>query len=193
MRTKNISLKAFFISVFTLFLVGSGCSVHSEKWKEEVQLSDGRVIVVERETLRERGGDELVLNRSGSKPKEHRVRFPNPDAPGTFIEWKSTKRSPSTWPEVPLILDFVDGQFIVMTSVFPPRGCEMYSKYIYRNGTWTEEALPEKFEQRKTNLLIRDGIDMPKFVSLQEKTTSNAKPGYDKSLRQVGPNRQICE
>lgn len=28
----------------------------TEKWKEEVQLSDGRVIVVERETLRERGG-----------------------------------------------------------------------------------------------------------------------------------------
>jgi hypothetical protein len=36
----------------------SVCSSGSEKWKEEVQLSDGRIIVVERETIRERGGDE---------------------------------------------------------------------------------------------------------------------------------------
>ena len=30
----------------------------NKKWKEEVQLSDGRVIVVERELLTESGGDK---------------------------------------------------------------------------------------------------------------------------------------
>ena len=45
----------------------------SNKWKEEVQLSDGRIITVERELLSEAGGDEWASNRSGSKPKEYRI------------------------------------------------------------------------------------------------------------------------
>jgi len=48
------------------FLFGS---TRTEKWKEEVQLSDGPVIVVERETVMERGGDEWAINRSGTKPE----------------------------------------------------------------------------------------------------------------------------
>jgi len=60
-----------------LFMLGvtmNACS-SSENWKEEVQLSDGRIIVVERERLGESGGDEWASNRSGSKPKEYRIRF----------------------------------------------------------------------------------------------------------------------
>lgn len=48
----------------------TACGAGSEKWKEEVQLSDGKVIVVERELITEGGGDEWANNRSLSKPKE---------------------------------------------------------------------------------------------------------------------------
>ncbi len=77
----------------------------TEKWKEEVLLNNGRVIVVERETLREGGGGEWASNRSGTKPKEYRIRFAHPDGSGNMIEWRSTKKSPRTYPEFPLILD----------------------------------------------------------------------------------------
>lgn len=164
----------------------------TEKWKEEVQLSEGRVIVIERETLHERGGGEIVSNRSGTKPKERRIRFAHPDGSGKMVEWRSTKKSPATWPEKPLILDVESGYPIVFTSVGIKTACECYSKYVYRDGIWIEEALPETFEKRTTNLFIRDGVDMPKFVDLETKRKGNAEIGYSRSLRQVGPARQVC-
>lgn len=164
----------------------------SEKWKEEVQLSDGRIIVIQRETIREGGGDEIVANRSGTKPKETRIRFTLPDGAGKEIEWKSTKISPATWPEKPLILDLEAGQPVVYASVYVRDGCENYLKYFYKDNRWNEETLPAIFPERKTNLLIRDGVDMPRFVDLEDKHKGNAEVGYPKSLRKVGPNREVC-
>jgi hypothetical protein len=170
----------------------NACGSGSEKWKEEVQLSDGRVIVVERETIHERGGDEWAFNRSGSKPKEHRIRFAAPDESGQVIEWRSTKKSPQTWPEISLVLAIEAGHATIYSLLAISPGCEIYLKYVYRNGAWVEEALPEKFEQRTTNLFIRDGVDMPKFVNLEAKRIGNAETGYRPSLLRVGPTRQIC-
>lgn len=163
----------------------------SEKWKEKVQLSDGRIIVIERETLHERGGDELVSNRSGTKPKERRMHFVHPDGSGKIVEWRSSKVY-RTWPEKPLILDVDSGHPIIFTSVGIKTACEVYSKYVYRDGVWSEEALPETFEKRTTNLFIRDGVDMTKFVDLETKRKGNAEIGYSRSLRHVGPARQVC-
>ena len=169
----------------------TACS-SSENWKEEVRLSDDRTIVVERETLFEQGGGELVSNRSGTKLKEYRIRFANPGEAGKMIEWRSTKKDPATWPEKPLILDIEAAQPIVFSLIAISNACEDYLKYVYRNGAWIEEALPEKFEQRATNLFIRAGSDMPKFVNLETKRKGNAKIGYRPTLKQVGPTRQVC-
>ncbi|NOU01129.1 MAG: hypothetical protein HOO95_06100 [Gallionella sp.] len=68
----------------------SACS-GDQKWKEEVQLSDGRIIVVERELLTEAGGDEWAFNHSGTKPKEYLIRFEYPNGTGKMIEWHSIK------------------------------------------------------------------------------------------------------
>jgi hypothetical protein len=163
----------------------------TEKWKEEVQLGDGRVIVVERETLHERGGGEIVSNRSGTKPKERRIRFAHPDGSGKIVEWRSTK-SYRTWMEKPLFFDLESGYPVVYASVGIRTLCEMYSKYIYRDGIWHEEMLSETFEKRTTNLFIRDGVNMPKFVDLEKKRKENIGINYSRSLRQVGPTRQIC-
>ncbi len=193
-KRKNLLL------LFSILVLGaasmnlSGCMRFggTEKWKEEVQLSDGRVIVVERETIREGGGDEIVANPSGTKPKEYRIRFADPGGSGQQIEWRSTKKDEQTWPEIPLILDIEDGKSVVYTILPINSVCEIYLKYVYQNGSWIEEELPDEFESRKTNLYLRDGIDMPKFVNLETKKKENEDLGYRPSIRQVGPKRKVC-
>ena len=184
-------------SFFSILLIGVafnilGCD-GSEKWKEEVQLSDGQIIVVERETLHEGGGGEIISNRSGTKPKERIIRFVYPNGSGKMIEWRSTKVDERMWPEKPLILDMESGQPIVYAIEFIRAHCGAYSKYFYRKGIWFEETLPESFKEHTTNLFIRDGVDMPKFVDLKLKHEGNAEIGYPEYLRKVGPKREICE
>lgn len=165
----------------------------SEKWKEEVQLSDGRVIVVEREQLNESGGDEWALNRGGGKPKEYRIRFENQDEVGKMIEWRSVKKSPRTWPEVPLVLDFFSGQQpTVFSLVAISAGCEVYSKYVYHHGTWREELLPDQFEPHATNLFYGNRKNMPSFLDLTEKAKRQSDSGYRRALETVGPNLKVC-
>lgn len=164
----------------------------TESWKEEVQLSDGRVIVVERETLRERGGDEWASNRSGSKPKEYRIRFSHPDGLGRVVDWRSTKKSPQTWPEIPLVFDVESGKPTVFSLLAISPGCEIYSKYVYQNGAWTEESLSEQFEKRPTNLLFGNGKNIPSLLVLEDKRNRNSGLGYRPALKHVGPNRKVC-
>lgn len=160
-------------------------------WKEEVQLSDKRIIVVEREMPTARGGDEWAINRSGSRPKEYRIRFEYPAGSGKMIEWVSIKKSPQTWPEVPLIFDIKAAQPMVFSLVAISSGCEVYSKYVYRNGVWIEETLPEKLEQQTTNLLFGSQRDLPSLLNLEEKHKRNGEI-YRKALKQVGPARKVC-
>lgn len=185
-------LLSFLIAAMLITSINACGFLASASWKEEVKLSDGRVIVVKRRIIREGGGGELASNPTLSKPKEYRISFANPDGSGNQIEWRSTKKSPRKYPEIPLILDLESGQPVIFSSVYINIGCEIYSKYIYRNGAWIEEALPEQFEMRPANLFIKLGTDMPRFVNLETKRKGNAEIGYRQSLRQVGPTRKVC-
>lgn len=194
MRTHQLWLKQITKLGF-LLMMGvsmSACGFGSEKWKEEVQLGDGRVIVVEREMLTEAGGDEWAINRSGIKPKVYRIRFEHPGDAGKMVEWRSTKKSPHTWPELPLILDMESGQPVVFSIVAISSGCEIYSKYVYQNGAWAEETLSEKFEKQLTNLFLKVGMGMPSFVNIETKRKINSSVDYTRSLKQVGPKLKVC-
>jgi len=164
----------------------------SAKWKEEVQLSDGRIIVIEREQINESGGDEWASNRSGTKPKEYRIRLEYPSGSGKMIEWRSIKKSPRTWPETPLVFDVKSEQPIIFSLVAIDAACEVYSKYVYKNGAWIEEPLPEQFEQRGTNLFFGSRRDMPSFLNLGEKSERNSGSGYRQALKQIGPKLMVC-
>ena len=153
----------------------SACGAGTEKWKEEVQLSDGKVIIIDRETIREMGGDEWASNSSGTKPKEYHIRFEYPEGSGKIIEWRSIKKSPQTWPELPLVLDVESGLPILYSDVGDRYGCHVYSKYIYKNGTWIEEPLPPKFEERATNLLILSNRDKLPLIDLGTKRKKKCK------------------
>ncbi len=161
-----------------------------QKWKEEVQLSDGRIIVVERELLTEAGGDEWAVNRSGSKPKEYRIRFEYPAGSGKMVEWRSIKIDVQTWPELPLVLDMESGQPVVFSSGYVS-GCQMYFKYIWRNSTWVEEPLPPQFEKRATNLVIFESRTKQRFFDLKTKNKNNSDVTLQ-DYKQVGPKHPYC-
>lgn len=179
-----------FLFVLMLGMTMNACS-SSEKWKEEVQLSDGRVVVVDREMTREVGGDEWASNRGGVKPKEYRIRLAYPVGSEKMIEWHSTKKDDGMWPEVPLVFDIKSEQPIIFSLVAISICCEIYSKYVYHNGKWIEEPLPEQFEQHTTNLLFGSQRNLPAFVNLEEKRKRNSDAGYRKALKQIGPNRKV--
>lgn len=187
-------MKHWLLAISLMILGGSmsACGAGSAKWREEVQLSDGRIIVVEREMITEGGGDEWASNRGGSKPKEYRIRFANPDGSGKVVEWRSTKMDSATWPEKPLVLDIANTFPVVFSSVSSEGGGHIYSKYVYQNNAWLEKQLPEAFPQRATNLLVfkigylKDG----ELVTLKTKheIDSDDMRG-NRGFAQVGPTR----
>ena len=191
-------LKAFKTIGLALILGMSltGCS-GNEKWKEEVQLSDGKVIVVDRELLMANGGDELAVdNRSNFSPKEYHIQLSDPNGSSKTIKWHSIKKDRSTFPERPLILDILSGQVTIYTSLAVGAGCQMYSKYSYKNGAWVEQKLPPKFEQRATNLFVFRGDGTQQFIDLKTKQEIVSKHfSADRSDRfdQVGPEHPNCK
>lgn len=164
----------------------------SEKWKEEVLLSNGQIIVIEREQINEGGGDEWAFNRSGTKPKEYLIRFEYPMGSGKKVEWRSSKMDSFRWPELPLVFEVESGQLTVFTLVAISNACEIYSKYAYRNGAWVEVVLSDQFDPRPTNLFFGNRKDMPSLLNLSEKGKRNSGSGYRRALKQVGPNKKVC-
>jgi hypothetical protein len=198
MSKGNWLLKAFKTIGLGLVLGISvtACGAGSEKWKEEVKLSDGRVIVIERELILESGGDEWAANRNGSKPKEYRIQFADPNDATKKIEWHSTKKSPQTWPEIPLVLDWINGEWLVFSSVAKVGGCLVYNKYLYEGGAWVEEKLPPTFEKRASNLLVVRQKTIEDFVDLKTKQriisthfSADRSDRYD----HVGPTHPNCK
>ena len=170
----------------------TACGAGSIKWKEEVQLSDGKIIIVERETIYERGGDEWASNRGGSKANEERIQFADPNDSKKLIEWQSVKKDRKNYPEIPIVFDTKSFQPNVFTALTTSTTCVVYSKYVYKNGAWVEEQLPEQFEQHPTNLLFASQEDLPTLLNLAEKNRRNNEVGHSKVFKQAGPNLKIC-
>jgi hypothetical protein len=86
----------------------------------------------------------------------------------------------------------VSGKPVVYSIVAISKGCEMYSKYVYLDGRWTEESLTEQFAQRSTNLLFGSHKELPAFVNLGEKHSRNGTGLYRNALTQIGPKIKVC-
>ncbi len=188
---KTYNLLKIFKTLGLALILAVSLSACSDSWKEEVQLSDGKVIVVEREVLYESGGGEWASNISGMKPKEDRIRFEYPEGTGKIIEWRTMKVDNGRWPETPLVLDIKAGQPFVFSLFSTSNCCEVYSKYVYKNGIWVEELLPELFEEHKSNLLFASIKNLPEVLKLAEKNKRNDKIGHRQALYQAGPNRNV--
>lgn len=168
----------------------SGCS-KTVTWKEEVQLSDGRIIAIERETFTAQGGGNL--SGPGYHPDKRYLRVEYPLGSGRRVEWMSTKRSSEYFiPEKPLVLDIEGDALVIYSIVALEAGCRAYSKYTYRDGHWSEKTLPEEFPEHLTNLMLRDAVEMPAFVSVEDTRRNNQDIGYSQLLKKVGPHRITC-
>jgi hypothetical protein len=188
---KKRFLAALSALLAALAITGCGKTV---TWKEDVQLSDGRVIVIERATERVGGGDDLAHGGSGSRPATEIIRLTDPIGSGRqVVEWRSTKTDSHLWPEVPLVLDVENGNLFVIAGVTSSDSCITYSKYVFNSGALREELLPERFEKRRPNLLIMNGPSMPKSVDLATKNRENDDIRYPKGYREIGPRRTWCE
>jgi hypothetical protein len=180
-------------ALLLVFILISACS-KTVGWKEEVQLSNGQMIVIERETKHRPGGAEWARG-SGWKPEQYIIRFQYPPDSGRLIEWRSTKISPATYPEFPLLLDIEpkkDAPFLVSIN-WPKDGCYEYVRYVAREGSWVEDPLPTEFEPRAANLYLpAAGIDLPRKVTLALKRTENADIRYRQRMKQIGPKQTAC-
>ncbi len=177
----------------TLFvcLLLAGCEKHV-KWQEEVKLSTGEIIVIDRD-VKHAGGGAAWPQGQGSIPREHLIRFRYPAQTGPLIEWRSTKLSPATYAELPLVLDVGANNTWIIFTHFWEKGCRVYVKYLFQNGAWNEIPLSEDIETHSTNLfLAAGGVRRDGLISLAEKAKENSSPGYTPDYKQVGPKRKTC-
>lgn len=167
----------------------AGCEKHVT-WQEEVKLNTGETIIIDRE-VKHAGGGAAWPRGQGSIPRGHIIRFRYPPKIGPVIEWRSTKLSPSTYAELPLVLDIgADKTWFIFTNIPFSSVSSQYVKYQFQNGAWTETSMAEDIETHPTNLfLAAEGVGIEGLISLAEKAKDNSSIGYTPDLKQVGPKR----
>jgi hypothetical protein len=167
-------------------------------WTEEIKLSTGQTVVIERETRHLPGGGEIFRN-SGWRPELYIIRFKHnyPSRQNLEIEWRTTKWDAERVmdPEMPLVLDIdpAKGAPYIITYHGMKGACFEYMRYVFRDGGWYEYPLPTEFEPFPANLfLAAAGLDLPKEVTLELKHKVNADISYRQRLKQIGPKQTDC-
>lgn len=162
------------------------------KWKEEVKLHDGRVIVVER--WGKRGGRA----EPGQPPMQswEEIRTKNPDT-GEEIVWQEDAASG------PYVLDFVNGTPYLAVSVDLLPSCRKYKFpkinfvfFKYEEKTWKRITLEQFPKYLDTNLLLGDwkaeklGM-LDELMNLEKKETYYRRHRYSEtSMRKLLVNTQ---
>lgn len=148
-----------------------GCNRMSESWKEEVRLSDGRLIVVKR-TAKGSITRDIAMRATGWKPTELTLRLPQADGAATPPVWRSVL--------VPLVMDYDPASStwsVVATHMFCSTWYEMgrpashYVQYISVGGeAWRVVPLQSGWAGRRANLLteIRPAGE-PRMVREEDK------------------------
>jgi hypothetical protein len=184
--------------VFGALIVSVTACSKTVTWTEEVKLSAGQTLIIERETRHIPGGGE-IFRSSGWRPELYIIRFKHeyPQRYGLLqIEWRTTKWDAERVmdPEIPLVLDIdLKGIPFIITKHGLRGFCYEYLRYAYRDGGWYEDPLPAEFEPIPANLsLAAAGLDLPKKVTLDLKREVSADIGYRKRLKQIGPKQSAC-
>lgn len=174
-----------------------GDKTKTVKWQEEVKLSTGEVIVLERET-RFKGGGEPFQGAADLMT----IRFRYPPESKEVVEWRTVRYGAELHftPEYPLVLD-VDPKtralYIITRAGGITGACNEYWRYRYDNGAWHDDMLPETFETRPSNLVLgADEINIPPQITLDFKRKFEADyhrwSRYNMRFHQIGPDRCLC-
>ena len=139
-----LGLGVLFVLVFVLSACGDDLVT---EWVEEVQLSDGRVIEIERRSQGERVGP---MGSGETLPIEESIRFKSSTAPA----WRDVR--------VPILLDrdARNGELVLICTsadsrVWEQRGqpAPPYWQFRLRGDQWVEQALDADFFGKATNLV----------------------------------------
>lgn len=184
------------IGILILLITLSGCfgllNEGYREWQEEVQLNDGRIIVVTQKKKCSSGytGKEQVACIA----RETWLTMNLPD----FSD------QPITWHEhlIAWVINVDQGNLYIVG--FPPTGreYELYEKpdppfvaYRWENHAWVKipfEQVPESIYD--VNMLF-EGIPPPgiKYLSLEKKASKevNGKPTYRPWVRRIDPQRKL--
>lgn len=142
------------LCVLTLTLTLVGCSRISESWKEEVRLSDGRLIVVKR-TAKGRITRDMAMRATGWIPRETTVRIGQVDGAVKPPVWRSDL--------IPVVMDYDAASStwsVVATYMWCSTWYDMgrptspYVQYISVGGeAWRVVPLQPGLVGRRANLL----------------------------------------
>jgi len=173
-------LKKFILRIFIFAVMANlaACSPYVE-WKEEVNLSDGRVIVVEQ---KRRDYNGIAV--------ESWLTMNLPDISSQPIVWHETLG--------PLVANIYEGQLYVVGKFFNGEsskkyGChqESYVNFVWNKGVWNRipfNAIPEQIY--KTNMLIDDfPPDRIDFLTLAKKNSAevNGRGTLPLKYRKLSP------
>ena len=183
-------MKLFKYLTFALFPILAACGRESTfEWKEEVQLQDGRVIVVTQKRRYERAYNG---RETSNVERETWLSFSLTETGNKEIIWNEKLE--------PRVLNVHNGKLYVVGWPHTWREFELYGKprpgwlgYVLEAGNWSQipfEQIP--IEIYDTNLLIDWNIDLPKLVTLAEKNSKkrNGNHRYPKSVKRIDPNYQ---
>lgn len=142
------------ILLCTLLLTMGGCSRMSESWKEEVRLSDGRLIVVKR-TAKGTITRDIAMRATGWKPKVTTLRIAQVEGAANPPVWRSAL--------IPVVLDYEPASStwsVVATCMWCSTWYDMgrptspYVQYISVGGeAWRVVPLQPGWVGRRWNLL----------------------------------------
>ena len=142
------------ILLCTLALTMVGCSRMSESWKEEVRLSDDRLIVVKR-TAKGRIMRDMAMRATGLIPRETTLRIAQMDGAAKPPVWRSVL--------IPVVMDYdpaASTWSVVATYMFCDTWYDMgrpispYVQYISVGGeAWRVVPLQRSLVGRRANLL----------------------------------------
>jgi hypothetical protein len=153
----------------------AGCE-RTERWREQVQLQSGQVIVVDRSS-----DDDGAV-----------IRFTLPAQPDKAYEWHAAHDGGRGQHENPLVLDVEDGMPVIYTVVATSPGCRLFTRYAYRDGGWSEQVLPDQFKGRDMNLFVLSGLDIGDMVTLEQKRRESTAFSFSRALRYQGPGNTQC-
>ena len=184
-------MKLYKYLTFALFPILAACGRESTfEWKEEVQLQDGRVIVVTQKRRYERVYDG---NSTGDITRESWLTFSLPESENKVVVWNEKLK--------PRILNIDQGKIYVVG--WPPtsREFDLYGKvkpgwicFVLSDGKWERISLNQVPKTIwGTNLLLggKPKNDLT-FISLIQKKSKemNGDHRYDSDTKYINPSYQ---
>jgi hypothetical protein len=177
--TRVRSTAAFSVVASSVFFL-AGCGKVNLNWNEQVELSDGKRVLVKRTAKGDKLGE--IGGPGGWTTKEMTVEIISPEVADKPGEWRAR------W--VPMLIDrdsrtrewFVVATFYTCVDWYDlGRPALPYMQYTYRSGAWVQTELQPTHYGRPANLLTgprSDGEDALVTIEAKQQREYLAAPKY---------------